>query len=281
MLKKLVSAALGLWSVSHPMTAQADMSVSGSQDRWFLYDRSAPDGMPLIVMARTGDAQIQALVSSGRMTVLSCRADPQNMMDHGIPKGTDLLYPVEESFDRQPTLVAAGALHVASVTGQGQRRMVLVHREPLDMAPVLKTIDVPGFSCSASEAENRQDLVRIITPTSVEVQLNGDREVIANLQKSGDDGHAVRKTDFWFYGSRKALDPLVADLKAQGLSLDHWLKGPSGVVLSRETSVDLSAFRTLTPILVVAAETHGVEYDGWETFVVTDRSKHAEPKAEH
>ena len=59
------------------------------------------------------------------------------------------------------------------------------------------------------------------------------------------------------------------------------VKEPAEVVLSRETSVDLSTFRTLTPKLVAAAETYGVRYDGWETFVVTDRSKHPAAKTEH
>ena len=74
---------------------------------------------------------------------------------------------------------------------------------------------------------------------------------------------------------------LVADLKTHGFSVNRRVKEPAEVVLSRETSVDLSTFRTLTPKLVAAAETYGVRYDGWETFVVTDRSKHPAAKTEH
>ncbi|GAA0335641.1 hypothetical protein GCM10009087_52630 [Sphingomonas oligophenolica] len=246
-----------------------------------VYERAASDGKPLVIVARTGNAGVRALLLNGRATVVICRTDPTNVNDQGMPQGTERLYSIEDKLDEAPALLAAGALRVASVTGQGQRRMFFVHREPLDLAPVLQTAQVQGFSCDASEVDDRQALINLATPTPLESQVNGDREVIAGLQKSGDDGHASRKTDFWFYGQRRSLGALTANLNAHGFSVDHWLSGPTGVVLSREMPVDVPAFQTLTPIIVGAAEQAGVDYDGWETIVVSQASTQLEGRTDH
>ena len=236
-----------------------------------IYERVASDGKPLVVVARTGNADVQTLLLNGRATVVICRTDPVNVNDQGMPQGTDRLYSIEDKLDEEAP--ATGAIRVASVTGQGQRRMFFVHNGPLDLSPMLQTIRVPGFVCDASEVGDRQALIQLVTPTPLEIQLNGDQEVIANLEKSGDDGHAPRKTDFWFYGQRGQLESLTANLKAHGISFDHWLGNPTGVVLSRTMPVDFAAFKELTPTIVGAAKQFGVEYDGWETLVVARNSK--------
>jgi hypothetical protein len=238
-----------------------------------VYERVASDGKPLVIVARTGNTGVQTLLLNGRATVVICRTDPTNVNDQGMPQGTERLYSIEDKLDEAPALLAAGGMRVASVTGQGQRRMFFVHRDPLDLSPVLKTAEVQGFVCDTTEVDDRQALIHLVTPTPLESQLNGDQDVIAGLQKSGDDGQAPRKTDFWFYGRRGSLGSLAANLKAQGFSVDHWLSGPTGVVLSRKMSVDLEAFQALTPVIVRAAEQSGVDYDGWETLVVSKASR--------
>lgn len=261
---------LGFSSVSLSVNAQAAEAPPKNGERWMLYQRGASDGRPLVVIARTGNVEAQTLLLNGRATVVVCRTDPSNVNDQGMPQGTDRLYPIEDKLDEE--LPAAGAIRIASVTGQGQRRMFFVHNGPLDLPPMLQTIRVSGFACDASEVGDRQALIQLVTPTRLESQFNGDQEVIANLQKSGDDGHTPRKTDFWFYGQRGPLGLLTANLKAHGFSLDHWLKSPTGVVLSRKMPVDFAAFQALTPVIVGAAEQSGIEYDGWETLVVTKDS---------
>jgi hypothetical protein len=271
-IRKIVSFLLGVSSFSQPVSAQADKADSANSDRWMVYERVASDGKPLVIVARTGNAGVQTLLLNGRATVVICRTDPTNVNDQGMPQGTERLYSIEDKLDEAPALLAAGGMRVASVTGQGQRRMFFVHRDPLDLSPVLKTAEVQGFACDAAEVDDRQALIHLVTPTPLESQLNGDHDVIAGLQKSGDDGQAPRKTDFWFYGRRGSLGSLAASLKAQGFSVDHWLSGPTGVVLSRKMPVDLAAFQALTPVIVRAAEQFGVDYDGWETLVVSKTS---------
>lgn len=281
MTRKIASLLLGLLSVSQPVSAQADKPVSANSDRWVIYERVASDGKPLVVAARTGNSGAQRLLLDGLATVVICRTDPTNVTDQGMPQGTERLYSIEDKLDEEPALLAAAAVRVASVTGQSQRRMFFVHRDPINLSQVLELAQAQGFSCEQSKVDDRQAMIHLVTPFPLEIQLYGDQEVLANLQENGDDGHASRKTDFWFYGQRRLLLPLIANLKTQGFSVDHWLSSPTGVVLSREMPVDLAAFQALTPVLIGAAEQSGVDYDGWETFVVSQTSTQLGSRRDH
>lgn len=61
-------------------------------------------------------------------------------------------------------------------------------------------------------------------------------------------------------------------LRISGLAdsqFDHWLSRPVGVVLSRRMPVDVAAFQEITPMIVDVAEHAQIDYDGWETMVVS------------
>ncbi|MBN9220486.1 MAG: ribonuclease E inhibitor RraB [Mesorhizobium sp.] len=281
MIKKIASLLFGLSSVWQPLGAEASQATSANSDRWMIFERVASDGKPLVVIARTGNADARRLLLNGRATVVTCRTDPANVNDRGMPGGTERLYAIEDKLNDEPAVLAAGAIHVASVTGQGQRRMFIVHRDPLDLSWLLRSDPIQGFSCDASDVQDRQALIQLITPSLLETQLNGDQSVIASLQKHGDDGRAPRKTDFWFYGQRESLESLFGDLEVHGFSVDHWLSGPTGVVLSRKMPVDLEAFQELTPVIVDAVEKSKVDYDGWETMVVSQTSTSTDGRKGH
>lgn len=272
MIKQIAALFLGLLSAVKPVIAQADQPASTDSERWILFDRVASDGMPLVVFSRTGNSQAEMLLIKGRATAVICRADPTNVGNWGMPQGTAPLYDLEDKIAEEPTLLAARAIHVASVTGQGQRRIFIVHPDPLDLTPFLEASQVQGFSCDAAEVEDRQALIQLITPKPLDIQLNGDRSVIASLQQNGDDGLIPRKTDFWFYGQRGSLEVLAASLAVHEFFVDHWLSGPDGVVLSREMPTGWPEFQEITPIIIDTAEHAGVEYDGWETMVISQQS---------
>ncbi|MHA6719412.1 ribonuclease E inhibitor RraB [Sphingomonas sp. RS6] len=244
-----------------------DLSVAGDNDSWILLDRQTEDGYPLVVLARTGNASVVDAVRNDFVTVVRAIADSDLVNDGRMPLHSDRLYPVEEGIAQALSAIGVGALHVASITGDGQRRMIYTHGEPLDFAPLLERFCPDGYALNAG-LDEKQSLIDLITPTAIDVKLNGDMSVISHLEKNGDDGTVQRRTDFWFYGDTERLAELAEELGQSGFVFDRWLAEPDGVVLSRETSVDLEIFRNLTPMLVDAAEKHGVEYDGWETSVV-------------
>ncbi|WP_339766289.1 ribonuclease E inhibitor RraB [uncultured Pseudosulfitobacter sp.] len=234
-----------------------------------IFDRVASDGMPLVVVARAGTAPAHMRLSAGHVTVVTCRADLANIGARGMPQGTAGLYALEDTLAVAPSFRAAGAVQIASVTGQGQRLMYLVHRDPLDVTPILDATPVQGFSCAAEEVEDRKALVQFLTPSPVDIRLDGDRRVIAVLHENGDDGLIPRKTDFWFYGRRGSLTDLADGLAAHGFSVDQWLSGPVGVVLTRDMPVSFPEFYELTPVILDMAERAGVEYDGWQTMLMS------------
>jgi hypothetical protein len=233
-----------------------------------VFDRRTSDNYPLVIRARVNNAEVNKRTKTGIVTIVHCDAEIASVNDWGMPPHTEDFDKVEDGLHRELGAFDIGAFHVANVTGDGQRRLIFAHASPLDFGPVLNLFNISGFTLRASKPEDRQDLIDLITPSAVDRQLNGDLGVISNLQKNGDDGEAPRKTDFWFYGPRPDLERLNAELAPQGYKVDHWLDEPLGVVLTRSMPVDFDTFREVTPVLVAAADKHGVTYDGWETFVI-------------
>jgi hypothetical protein len=250
------------------VTSPIDQSVGGDADTWMLFDRLADDGQPFVILARTGNSVVEDALRDKLVTVVHCQADPTLVNEAGMPQHSDRLYAVEEGLAAELALLDFATFHVASVTGDGERRIVFAHAAPIEWDAILERFDIAGYSLAATIPSDRAKLIGLVTPTVVELQLNGDRSVISNLEKNGDTGLSSRKTDFWFYGPKDRLNPLAVELEAWGYGVDHWLDDPTGVVLTREMPVDFSTFLELTPILVRAAERHDVVYDGWETFVV-------------
>ena len=264
MIKKIFSLIIGLVALSQPLVAQNDAAADG--DSWIIYDRVASDGMSLVVLALKDNPQAQTLLQTGHATAVVCRADSVSYMR--MRQDIARLYSLEDRIAADAALRAAGAIHIASVTGQDQRRIFVVHPNLLDLSPILDATPISGYSCAAEAVVDRLPLIQLVTPTAIDIQLAGDQSVIMNLEKNGDNGSAARKTDFWFYGPRASLDKLAADLQTHGFSVDHLVTSPEGIVLSREMLVTMATFRTLTPVLINAAQNSGVQYDGWETVVV-------------
>ena len=250
------------------MSDDPDMTVTGDNDAWMLFERHSSDGYPLVVLRRTGNSRVDATLREGIVTIVHCEAVSALVNERGMPQHTDRIYPIEDLLAKKLATVAAACFHVASITGDGERRLVYAHRTPIDFASLLASLKAEGYSFRCSVAADRALLLELVEPTTLDRQLNGDRQVIANLQKHGDDGVVPRKIDFWFYGAKNGLDALISDLSQSGYFVDHWLNDPDGVVLTREMPADGEAFYEATPILINAATRRGVEYDGWETFVV-------------
>lgn len=250
------------------MTQSEDRSVAGNDDTWMLFDRQTADGYRLVVLARTGNPMVDEALRQQAVTMVCCRAESALVNDRGMPQHTDRIYSVEDGLANELQSAEARAFHVASVTGDGERRIIYAHEEGLEIQPLLRVFAPQGYSLNAHAPDDREALIALVTPTVLDRQFHGDMDVIANLENEGDDGAIPRKTDFWFYGEKRNLDDLIGDLEPWGFSVDHWLDDPTGVVLTTEMPVNLEAFPETTPVLVGTAETHDTQYDGWETFVV-------------
>jgi hypothetical protein len=254
-----------------------DLSVAGEADRWMTFWRQSEEGCPLSIFVRMNNLRVQSLANGGLVTGLRFDLAVEKVRDDGMPADVGDLQDLEEQFLKELQLLDVGALHLASVTGEGGRSAYLVHEFEIDFEPLVGILKAPDVQISASIVSDQNGLMDLISPTAVEQQLNGDVGVISNLESNGDDGTVARRTDFWFYGERAQLEALVAELSPWGYSVDRWLNDSDGVVLFTETPVDFGTFSEVTPVLVGAAEKHGVNYDGWETFVVRPGAAETHP----
>jgi len=270
-MRKIVALLIGLFCSGQPVEANPSSNIDAEKGKWLVYDRATAGGLPLVVTAHVGNPETDGLVRQGSLAVVTCVADTEIVNEVRVPQHTDRIYLLEDRIEIDASF--SKVRHVASITGDGVRRIVYAYSGPVDFKPILKSVSIPNYLCHVSPWSDRQSLVTLITPTQLEVQLNGDRDVIGNLEKEGDDGVATRKTDFWFYGKKADLSRLAADLASKGFSVDHWVEEPVGVVLKRTMSVNFDIFQTVTPQLVDAANTHSANYDGWETLVVRPKGE--------
>ena len=245
-----------------------NFSAAGEDDTWMVYDRPSAEGSPRVVRTRTGNEDLLSFARGNVVSAVRFVADQSEINDHRMPVNTAPLYELEDRLIAHFAEMHGGAYQLATVTGEGQRVLYFAGERCLQMSDTGMGAQADGFSVHVGPVEDVEVFWALVTPNSVEQQLNGDQGVIANLKKNGDDGTTPRKTDFWFYGSKDQLQRLIEDLPAVGLALDHWLDDGTGVVATRITSVDFKTFRGLTPLLVKCAERNQVTYDGWETLVV-------------
>jgi len=244
-----------------------DLSVAGDDDRWMLLERVSAENLSLIVRSRINPTVTSFAAAHGVVAVI-CDVLPQHVRDDGFPSCLDDLHALEDTIIATIANSGVPAFHTASATGDGRRVLYVAADTDLDLAAILSTIpsDVALLSeFSDLDFDVYQDFV---SPTKLDTQFNGDRGVMASLAEQGDDGAIPRKIDFWLYGERQGLDQAVKRLLGVGFAVDHWLEDPFGVVLTIESSADMTSFRDLTPLLLETAEEFGVVYDGWETFVV-------------
>jgi len=248
--------------------SEIDLTVSGDEDQWILLERSSSDGFPLIVRRRINPF-VDQFAEANRIFAAVFDIYPDHVRDDGLPTCVDELHRLEDIINDVVTASGITAYHTASVTGDGRRTQYFATSLDVDASRV-----VPVIASSFGELVIYDDLDfntyrDFVTPTALDKQLDGDQSVISNIEKKGDDGTALRKIDFWFYGTRLALEAVVQTLASRGFAVDHWLEEPSGVVLSYTTAAIMNYFRELTPLLIDTARDIGVEYDGWETPLIS------------
>jgi len=248
---------------------EVDPSVAGDDDHWMLLERFSSSDLPLVVRSRINPVAAE-FAEANRVVAVIFDLRPEHVRDDGLPTCLDDLHKLEDRIVEAIDECGLNAFHTASVTGDGRRVQYFAIDPALDLAATIGEISSPLGELSVYSELDFATYLEFVSPTPLDRQFNGDRSVISNLEKQGDDGAVARKIDFWFYGNRSALMPLVDQLKHSGFALDHWLDEPAGVVLTIDAPANMSSFGEITPLLVQTAGEFGVEYDGWETLVLTD-----------
>jgi hypothetical protein len=254
-----------------------DLSVEGDDDRWMVLERNSAEGLPLIARSRINPV-VSEFADQNQLSAVIFDVRAHLVCDNGMPRCMDELYELEDAIILHLTSCDVAVYHTASVTGDGQRVLYFAHGEGLDFSPVIAATSHEVALMNLHADIDFAGYRALVTPSALDHTTDGDRRMIAQLQESGDDGSAPRKVDFWFHGGGEGLDKLARVLSGMGFAIDHWIEEPAGVVMSVEVPADQTSFRELTPLLIAAAADCGVEYEGWETFVVTGNPEAHTPR---
>lgn len=253
------------------MADSIDNSVAGENDSWMVFERQTEEGFPLVVFARSGHPVIADGLVGGHVSVLLCRTlDGATINSSGMPQDVDVLSDFGDRINAAIAASSIDALHVANATGDGGREIFFAHAAPVDLEPILAAHPVAGYSVTLLPDVSLEMVADLIVPNELDHRMNGAMQIISNLESHGDDGTAVRPTQFWFYGEKPALNQTAADLAVHGFTIDHWTDEGDGIILNLDTAVDFGTFQGVTARILNVVERHGVDYDGWETAVVRD-----------
>ena len=260
------------------MSHSTDKSISGDDDRWMLLQRESSEHLPIVVRARV-NSDIQEFAAINNVSAIILDVHPDSVREDGMPTSLDILYELE---DRLVQIVADSSIeayHTASATGDSRRTIYIVHSKGSSLPRECENLDSGIIQSSIYSSIDFETYRDFVTPTDIDIKVDGDHNIFRTISENGDDGSEPRKIDFWFYGAKSALEKLVENLADLDFSVDHWLDENSGVVLSLNSQANVQVFAKLTPLLVEKSEKFGVEYDGWETPLVTDQAKEiARPK---
>lgn len=244
-------------------------TVAGVDDTWMLIERAASEGIPLVVRVRDNEA-LRSLAEH-RPTMIVSAIVPDHELAANLmlsAEWSERLYAFEESLLQQLENDAPTTYQLGAITGNGRREFYFSATDA-DKVRVIAAQVGQSFDLILQSSEiEAQDCWRVLVPTALDRQLNGDRNVIERLLEEGDDVSVPRETEFWFYGDSVGLAAVAEDLAPAGYGSVSWLEETSGMTLKKVTSTQFVDFEAITPQLLAAAERHGVTYDGWETFVV-------------
>lgn len=232
----------------------SDMSTAGENDRWMFIERQASDGSALLVRTRVDNQEVADFAKANKVTAIICEILPAFIRADGMPTCLDKLHALEDEIVDAIARGGGTAFHTASVTGDGRRVLYLAHSRSLQIKDAVAKIVSDVCEIQVFDELKFETYSDFVTPTVIDMKLDGDRQVLTALEGHGDLADAPRAIEFFFYGERGNLEEFLAEAHERGFALDHWIEEPSGVMVTRTMSAEFSDFRELTPYLVETAD---------------------------
>ena len=244
--------------------SEADMTVAGDGDNWMLLERASAENLPIVVRTRI-NPEIDEISKSGAIVAVICDVQPHFVQDNGMPSSMTELYELEDRVVALVTSSRVKAYHTASATGDAHRVIYFVIERGVDIGSAVSGASSDVAIVSVYDDIDLEVYRDFATPSNLDKQVDGDRQVIAVLEDNGDQLHVPREVEFFFYGPRKLLESLLKEALDHGFVFGSWLDESGGLLLHRMMPVEASEFHNLTPTLLELCERLGVTYDGWGT----------------
>ena len=231
---------------------------------------------PAFVFVDVGIAQT---IGNAPTNLVKARLKYKSPASNGLP--TDEEFEAARSIEDALEQFAAetSSAYVGRVTVDGHRHFFIyswhaaARWQPFVNALAAST----GYELDVSFREDlkHEGYWHDLYPTEDDWRVIHDLEVLDQLRKRGDDGHAERQIDHWVYfDDDKAAAPFVSAAEAAGFTHDakHSHRADDGTYCVRLNHVGPATIESVsrrTIALRRKAEEFGGKYDGWETPVVT------------
>ena len=224
------------------------------------------------------DVGLAKTIGSAPTNLVKLRLKYRNPAPNGLPTNEefDAVSAIEDALERFNT--ETSSTYAGRVTVAGQRHFFnyLWHAAPRWQPFVAALAAQTGYDLELSIREDPQHEAywHDLYPTDDDWRVIHDLEVLDQLRKRGDDGHAERQIDHWVYfDDEQSSAPFVAWAESERFTHDARYSrqtedGTYCVRLHHFGTATIEAVSRRTIALRRKAAEFGGKYDGWETPVM-------------
>jgi hypothetical protein len=141
------------------------LSVSGGDDDWTIFSKTAQSGNKLLFRSRTRSPAVQAFASANQMMRVRCVLREDQVADSGMPKSSKDIEDYEDRLVDKLKEAEAEVYLVAAVTGEGNRDLFFAARDLDDLRAAIKAsnTDVDTFKVQYSAISDIPAFLNMLT----------------------------------------------------------------------------------------------------------------------
>jgi uncharacterized protein (TIGR01619 family) len=206
----------------------------------------------------------------------------ENCRDDGFPNSVEFerLYKVSDAVEARLKELTKFELS-GSFTYQCERLDYIYVRDSISLRTELTKLyktEFPDFKyyINIKADADWETYLQFLYPNEETQEFMANEKVLAQLRQAGDDLSKPRQVDHWLYFTDKAnRSSFLESIEKEGFKVEgeDKLKDstlPFQLHISRTDNVNPGKIYKVTLSLRRKAKIHNGEYDGWETFVITE-----------
>ena len=167
------------------------LSISGDEDGWQVFGKTPPGGHQRLFRSRAGWPPVREYALENQMMRLRCVLRHDQVRDDGMPRSTK---DVDDYEDRLLGALAAANAEVylvASITGEGNRDLFFMMRDPDDLRAGIKAAqtDIDTFKLQlAPVGDDKAAFLDALSLSEEQVQAAAVAGRVHNVSKLGGGG---------------------------------------------------------------------------------------------
>ncbi len=206
----------------------------------------------------------------------------ENCREDGLPNSDEFekLYNVSDNIERLLNGSVSFEL-VGTFTYQCERLDYIYLSDTISIRSQLTELYKSEFGnyeyyINLKRDESWEAYTKFLYPNDVTLEYMSNQKVLFQLQQAGDNLSKQRLVDHWIYFSRKSDEELYVKyiegigFKVESQEIDKNFKLPYQLHISRIDYIYPESINEITLELRKKAKDLNGDYDGWETFVITE-----------